>query len=478
MNFRQRITLHLLVYIFSGSVAFAQVVDIPDPNLRAAIHESLQRSEDLPINRAAMLHVVKIEARDRGITDLTGLEFATNLDYLELSQNPLSDLTPVANLTKLYRLFAWNCEIAYISPLTNLTELRYLDLSNNRITDITALAGMTQLIELRLIDNEIGDVAPLADLTNLERLELQYNRITDVAPLENLTNLEHLNIQNNPVFDPDSPLVDIPDANLLAAIHEALHRPQHLPINRAAMLHLERLDVRHRDITDITGLEFATNLHYLELARNPLSDLTPVANLTKLRWLFAWHCEITDISPLTNLTELKYLDLSYNRIDDISALAGMTQLIELLLKANDIGDVSPLVNLTRLELLDVTDNKVGDHSPLDGLSLRDLRYDETCVLPSLPLQPRLDNRTYPSLFAAWGGPGWIRTLNRPELSDIENLASHDLWLSVPQFGLDLDETSHGFKIRGGLDEAVRRRDEFHAINSNMIFLVDIRMREY
>ena len=478
MNFGQKIALSLLLYMALGRVAFAQVVDIPDPNLRAAIHESLQRPEHLPINRAAMLHVVEIDARDRGITDLTGLEFATNLEYLELARNPISDLTPVANLTKLYRLFAWNCEIADISPLTNLTELRYLDLSYNRIADITALAGMTQLIELRLIDNEIGDVAPLADLTNLEHLELQYNRITDVTPLENLTDLEHLNIQNNPIFDPDSPLVDIPDPNLRAAIQGALNLPDNARITQTNIFQLVRLDVRGMEIRNLTGLEFATNLEYLELARNPISDLTPVANLTQLTHLFAWHCQISDVNPLANLTRLKYLDLRYNRIIDISALAGMTQLIELLLKANDIGDVSPLVNLTRLELLDITDNKVGDHSPLDGLSLRDLRYDETCELPPLPLQPRLDNRTYPSLFAAWGGPGWIRTLNRPELSDIENLASHDLWFSVPQFGLDLEETSHGFKIRGNLDEAVRRRDEFHAINPNMVFLVDIRMLEY
>ena len=273
-------------------------------------------------------------------------------------------------------------------------------------------------------------------------------------------------------------VVDMPDPNLRAAIHETLHRPPHLPLNRAAMLHLERLDVRDREIRNLAGLEFATNLHYVVLSSNPLSDLTPLANLTQLTHLFAWNCQISDVNPLANLTRLKYLDLTRNRIVDISALAGMTRLVELLLKFNQIRDVSPLVNLTQLELLDITDNKVGDHTPLDGLSLRDFRYDETCDLEPLPLQPRLDNRTYPSIFAAWGGPGWIRTLKRPELSDIENLASHDLWFSVPQFGLDLEESSHGFKIRGSLDEAVRRRDEFHSVNPNMIFLVDIRMREY
>ena len=41
MKFRQRITLSLLLYIVLGSAAFAQVVEIPDPNLRAAVRDTL-----------------------------------------------------------------------------------------------------------------------------------------------------------------------------------------------------------------------------------------------------------------------------------------------------------------------------------------------------------------------------------------------------------------------------------------------------
>ena len=478
MNFRHKLTLYLLLYVIPCTPLFAQAVYIPDPNLRAVIQETLNRPDDAPITQASMLHLDRLDARGMEITNLTGTEFATNLGYLELARNPISDLTPVANLTKLRWLFAWHCEITDISPLTNLTELTHLDLSYNHIDDITALAGMIEMIEMRLVNNNIRDVTPLANLTKLVHLELQYNRITDVTPLENLTNLEHLNTENNPIFDPDSPLVDIPDPNLRAAIYDALHRQEHLPINQAVMLDLETLDARDSEIRDLSGLEFAKNLVYLQIASNPISDLTPLANLAKLTHLFAWGCDITDINPLANLTTLQYLTLSYNHIVDVSPLAGMTRLRELLLSFNEILVVSPLANLTNLEILDLAHNRIGDHTPLDGLSLRDFKYDQTCNLPPLPLQPRLDNRTYPSLFAAWGGPGWIRTLNRPDLSDVENLASHDLWFSTPQFGLDLGETSHGFKIRGDIAEAIRRRDEFHSINPNMVFLVEIRMTDF
>ncbi|MDE0300778.1 MAG: hypothetical protein OXN17_19235 [Candidatus Poribacteria bacterium] len=42
MDFRQGITLCLFLYIVFGSVAFAQVVDIHDPNLEAVIRRELQ----------------------------------------------------------------------------------------------------------------------------------------------------------------------------------------------------------------------------------------------------------------------------------------------------------------------------------------------------------------------------------------------------------------------------------------------------
>ena len=39
MTVRQKITLSLLLTIVLGRAASAQIVDIPDPNLRAAIRE-------------------------------------------------------------------------------------------------------------------------------------------------------------------------------------------------------------------------------------------------------------------------------------------------------------------------------------------------------------------------------------------------------------------------------------------------------
>ena len=542
MNFRQKITLSLLLYITLCLPLFAQVVDIPDPNLRVAIRDALNLATGTPITQADIRQLTKLEARGEQIKDLSGLQHAINitkidfgendvsnlsplaaltqLEFAELRRNPISDLSPLANLPQLHTLFVWECQISDISPLANLTQLTYLDLSYNRIVDIRSLAdltrltelvirgneiaditplanlidlellwiqrnnivdirplaNLTQLTELVLSENEIADVTPLANLTNLERLELQHNRITDVTPLENLTNLEYLDTQNNPIFDPDSPLVDIPDPNLRAAIHETLQRPEHLPLDEAAMLQFTNLDIHGRGVANLGGLEYAHNMDVLVAGENPISDLGPLANLTKLVRLFVWRCEISDIRPLAKLINLQHLDLRWNRIVDISPLSGMTQLIGLALNYNRIEGVAPLANLLSLEDLDVSHNKIVNHLALGGLSLSDFRYDQTCEMAPIPVRDRIENRSYPSIFSRWTVPVLPLTPNRPELSDNQNIARHDLWFGGPWFGLRFEYWPDTIRVFGDLDNAIRRRDDILAINPNAVFLVYVRMR--
>ena len=295
-------------------------------------------------------------------------------------------------------------------------------------------------------------------------------------------------------------VVDVPDPNLRAAIREELRLPPGNRITKEDMLRLEGLGAARRDIMLLTGLEHATNLTSLSLWGNPLSELAPIANLQSLTYLDVAACSISDttalsnlrslrglnvrfnrivnISPVANLTNLVSLRLEGNRIADVTPLANLTQLTELYLSDNHIPDIRPLANLVELETLDIRGNPVTDRTPLDGLALTHFFYDQICELPPLPIHDRINDRDYPSIFTAWAGPHWVSILNRPDLSGVENVAMHDLWFSVPQFGLRFKETPDGFSMVGSLDEAIQKRDEFLALNPNMLFIADIRMRSY
>ena len=272
-------------------------------------------------------------------------------------------------------------------------------------------------------------------------------------------------------------MVEVPDTNLREAIRETLRLPVGASLTRQEMELLQELDAPRRDIEDLTGLEHAKNLEYLYVWRNPISDLSPLGNLTRLRNLNAGNCQILDAVPLANLINLEYLSLASNKIVDVSPLANLTQLKKLWLNENRIVDVSPLANLTRLKGLWITDNRIIDHSPLFGLSLTEFEWDEPCVLPSLPAESRIKDRTFPSVFAAWGDVGWSPVENLPELSDREQIALHDFYWSIPYAGQHFFKTANGWRVTGYLSRAQEYRDAYLDWNPNMIFIAEVRIRD-
>ena len=96
---------------------------------------------------------------------------------------------------------------------------------------------------------------------------------------------------------------------------------------------------------------------------------------------------------------------------------------------------------------------------------------QICDMPSLPIQQRIQNRTFPSVFSAWGG---IRIKNLPTFSNAEKLALHDIHWHSPYFGLNFAQTG---ELKGNIEEAQQRRNELLALNPNMLFIVELRIRD-
>ena len=369
-------------------------VYIPDPNLRAAIETAVSKTLGGAITARDMEALTRLSARNSNVTDLTGLEFATNLTYLHLGGKTVGGTWVNNNLIT---------DISALAGLTNLTEL-YLD--NNTITDIVVLAGLTNLTELYLYDNAITDISSLAKLTKLRELWLQRNTITEISALVGLTNLTELYLFENAIIDispllentglgkgdevyagnnplnnesiyavitfrdrgveglprPSDMTVSIPDPSLRFAIEKATDKGPGdiITVYDMSWVSNYRLGGLRNDaigesgISDLTGLEFATRLTELYLFSNTISDISSLAKLTKLRVLNLRGNTITDISPLAGLTHLETLYLNNNRISDISPLVGLTHLQELYLQGNTITDISLLCSLlqqnSRLEI--------------------------------------------------------------------------------------------------------------------------------
>ncbi len=162
------------------AVLTAVTVEIPDPNLRAAIETALKVSPGTPILSSEMETLIRLEARDANIRNLTGLEGATNLKDLRLDHNAISD----------------------ISVLAGLTDLTGLGLDENSISDISVLAGLTNLRGLSLYNTNISDISAIIELTDLTRLWFDWNNISDLSPLVANTGLgrgDEVYVRGNPL---------------------------------------------------------------------------------------------------------------------------------------------------------------------------------------------------------------------------------------------------------------------------------------
>lgn len=128
---------------------------------------------------------------------------------------------------------------------------------------------------------------------------------------------------------PTPETVTFPDENLEKAIKDALGKPAGEVIIPEELAGLMELTANKKDITDLSGIEYCTNLVLLSLEGN----------------------QVSDISPLSSLSNLKYLSLGSNQISDISSLASLSNLVSLRFRINQVSDISPLASLTKLEFL-------------------------------------------------------------------------------------------------------------------------------
>ena len=176
-------------------------VDIPDKNLRVVLENILNKTLGAPIAPADMMTLRQLVTPNVDITDLTGLEFATNLRGLSLDNNSISDISAVSGLTNLTSLSLWGNSISDISAVSGLTNLTELDLGGNSISDISAVSGLTNLTSLSLWGNSISDISAVSGLTRLTWLGLDDNSISDISAVSGLTNLTELGLGNNSISD-------------------------------------------------------------------------------------------------------------------------------------------------------------------------------------------------------------------------------------------------------------------------------------
>ena len=78
--------------------------EFPDENLEAAIIDALSKKRNEEVTKVELATLTIFVANGRGITNLSGLEYCSNLIELYLQENQICDISLLASLTKLTTL--------------------------------------------------------------------------------------------------------------------------------------------------------------------------------------------------------------------------------------------------------------------------------------------------------------------------------------------------------------------------------------
>lgn len=402
-----------------------ELVEIPDEKLLAQIRLALEIEDDVEITKDVMLQLTELNINASndasgdisGISNLTGLETALNLEYLRLSYTEVTDLSPISALENIEYLRFNNTDITDISPISNFTKLTYFNANTvTGLTDISPLAGNTGLRTAIIRDVPMGNAGmeTVRNFTTMHRINMRNTGVTDISVLGELMSqgafldttpfaqeenggaridLRGLSIEDwspiAPYYDqindksgfPSNDPVIIPDSNLNDFVRSLIGLDSGVELTTLYMTSIDTLNISGmQSISDLTGVEFALNTRYLRFGGTSVTDISPIASLEKVEYLRLNDTEVTDLSPISDWTTLTYFNANTTTsISDISPLAGNDNLQELILRSVPFGNagMSTIRELTSLYRLNMRSTGVTDITVLGEMMAEGALLDST-----------------------------------------------------------------------------------------------------
>ena len=367
-----------------------KVADIDNPIIKNVITSKLSNTfkeykKEEYVTTLALSKINDLDFSNMQIDDLDGIDLFTNLYKLNLSNNNLKekDLKELLKLNQLYSLNLANsskikdvsilkdsmelinlnlsgnegikgyenietlldldlsnCDLQKVKQISNIPELASLNVSENeKIKDWNSLKELENLYSLKAEECNIEDISQIANLNQINQLELAKNNITDIIQIGNLKKLTYLDLSQN----------NITDFSKIEEIKEINEDEEYYP---SLALVLEDCSIK-----DISLFNSLTNVYYLDLSNNDISDLSAfynnsvyeldlsgnknlkniqyLNNLENLYCLYLEDCNIEDVSSISKIHQIEILDLAKNQITNIEQLNSLNNLYALSLEGNN-----------------------------------------------------------------------------------------------------------------------------------------------
>ena len=210
----QKILLFLILGVIITHNSIGQIVNIPDPNFKAALvaDASINTNMDTEIQVSEAIAAESIMVANQGITDMTGLEAFTNILALNCSNNYITVLDISSNI----QLTTLHCDYngIFVLDLTN-NPMYFLTCSGNYISSLY-LDDSDYLYALYCDNNQITSLNLDNCTQNLTIFSCSNNFLTELS----IRNGNNINISNgdfNASNNPSLTCIEVDDSTWSAA---------------------------------------------------------------------------------------------------------------------------------------------------------------------------------------------------------------------------------------------------------------------
>lgn len=312
------------------------VINIIDEKLKALINHTINPSRPInqDITKDEIEKIKYLNGSRKGISDLTGLEYAINLSTLYLDYNNIVNIQALVKLSKLTTLNLSNNNIKIVPSISNMKSLNLLALQFNYIEDISGISSLTTVRYLMLNNNKIKDMRPISAFTKLsyynisnQNIDListwdEDNIIMDITSLKNtdssvvalISNISDSGVYNGTTkqivwsYDENKVnytftfkgrsgfsgkvninledfVIKIKDSNFEEILNYSINniRFKNQKIYKKEMETIKKIESSNKNISNINGIKFATNIYILDISNNNINDMSNIVKLKKLK---------------------------------------------------------------------------------------------------------------------------------------------------------------------------------------------------
>ena len=361
-----------------------KIISFQDENLNRVILEKYDIDDDEKITENDVINLTRIDISNENIISLQGIEQASNLRYVEAYSNKIRD----------------------ISPLMQLENLTFVELYGNEITDITCLKNRKfKYVYAIGYDGNYIDFSNNSENTRtyLEEWQKDIEKYGNADYYGSGKELLCSFASNQKYGKPDDKnlYVDM-DSKIKQAIIEQLsadtngdgnltrEEMYNVPNYNSSTHQQNTLDLSNLNLTNLSGLEYLTNISSIDICNNQISDIKPLEHLFNLTELNASNNNIESIDslPYYKNNYIKKYNFANNKITDISCLENWVgcystvyvgwrqggdpnfRCNEFDFSNNNIDNINGVKNLKCLMYMNLNNNEITDIS-----SLKDYNFE-------------------------------------------------------------------------------------------------------